>query len=64
MKGVAENTTGGFIESEYNEFLIRNISRPTSIKDIANIPVAVKHGFPLKIKGGTGSPVRAVAIFE
>ena len=21
-------------------------------------------GFPLKIKGGTGSPVRAVAIFE
>jgi kynurenine formamidase len=27
-----------------------------------NMPVY--HGLPLKIRGGTGSPVRAVAVFE
>ena len=50
LENLAQNTTGGFIESAYQEFLIRNISRPKTIEEIKSTVVSIKEGVPLKIK--------------
>ena len=31
VRGMADNTTGGFVQGEHYEFLIRNIARPTCL---------------------------------
>ncbi len=41
------NTTGGFLERKAQEYLIRNISRTTSVDDIKATVVGVKDGVPI-----------------
>ncbi|MDP2343991.1 MAG: efflux RND transporter permease subunit [Deltaproteobacteria bacterium] len=49
--GLAQaNTTGGFLEKQAQEYLVRNISRTTSIEDIASTPVANRSGVPIPLR--------------
>ncbi len=44
------NTTGGFIENQNQEFLVRNIGRTSKIDEIADTVVAYKHNIPIRVK--------------
>lgn len=44
------NSSGGFVDDVYREFLVRNITRPKSVEEVALTPVAVKEGVPIKLK--------------
>jgi CzcA family heavy metal efflux pump len=49
--GLAQaNTTGGFIEKQAQEYLVRNVSRTTSIEEIADTPVAFRAGVPIRLR--------------
>lgn len=49
--GLAQaNTTGGFLERQAQEYLVRNISRTTSIDEIASTPVAFREGVPIQLR--------------
>lgn len=43
LKGFSANTSGGFLELNAREYLIRNIGRTTRLEDLANMPVAYKN---------------------
>lgn len=43
LHGHSSNTSGGFIESNNKEYLIRNLGRTTSLEDLKNLSVAVKN---------------------
>jgi len=43
LNGHSSNTSGGFIESNNKEYLIRNLGRTTSLEDLKNLSVAVKN---------------------
>mgnify|MGYP001359694729 CR=1 FL=1 len=47
---ISENTTGGFINADNKEFLIRPIGRVTSLEDIQNSLVAMHFGRPVLVK--------------
>ena len=42
LKGFSANTSGGFLELNSREYLIRNIGRTTRIEDLQRLPVAFK----------------------
>ncbi|HVZ64165.1 MAG TPA: efflux RND transporter permease subunit [Opitutaceae bacterium] len=44
------NTSGGFLETANREALIRNLGRTTSLDDIANSLVAMRHGIPVRLR--------------
>ncbi len=44
------NTTGGFLERKSQEYLVRNVARTASLEDIANTPVALKDGVPVRLR--------------
>ncbi|PCI35049.1 MAG: CusA/CzcA family heavy metal efflux RND transporter [Elusimicrobia bacterium] len=44
------NTTGGFIESQNQEWLVRNIGRTSSLEDIGNTVVGYREGTPILLK--------------
>ena len=44
------NTSGGFLEGTNKEALIRNIGRTTSLDDIGNTVVTVRHGIPVRLR--------------
>lgn len=44
------NTTGGFLESAGQEYLIRNIGRTIQIEDIANSVIKYRNGVPVLLK--------------
>lgn len=49
--GLAQaNTTGGFVEKQAQEYLVRNIARTTSIDEIADTPVALRAGIPILLR--------------
>ncbi len=49
--GLAQaNTTGGFLERKSQEYLVRNVARTASLADIANTPVAIKEGVPVRLR--------------
>ena len=49
--GLAQaNTTGGFLERQAQEYLVRNISRTTSIDEIASTPVAFREGVSIQLR--------------
>lgn len=50
LSHVSANTTGGFIESEKQEFLIRNIGRVQSVEDIENSMVGFHLGQAVLVK--------------
>jgi HME family heavy-metal exporter len=46
------NTSGGFLEAQGREYLIRQIGRTSRIEDLQNLVVAVKNGQPILLKAG------------
>ena len=50
LKDFGANTSGGFLESQGREYLIRHIGRTTRIEDLQNLVVAVKNGQPILLK--------------
>lgn len=47
---VSQNTTGGFLENEGKEFLVRNIGVVETIEDIRNTLVGMHFGRPILVK--------------
>ncbi|MES3009754.1 MAG: efflux RND transporter permease subunit [Pseudomonadota bacterium] len=43
LKSFSANTSGGFLELNSREYLIRNIGRTTRLEDLAKLPVAFKN---------------------
>ncbi|MCB1135691.1 MAG: efflux RND transporter permease subunit, partial [Chlamydiia bacterium] len=50
LGSVSENTTGGFLNKDSEEYLIRNIGAVESIADIENSMVAYHLGRPVLVK--------------
>lgn len=44
LRDFGANTSGGFLESEGREYLIRQIGRTSRLRDPQNVVVAVKNG--------------------
>jgi HME family heavy-metal exporter len=47
LKDFGANTSGGFLEVQGREYLIRQIGRTSRIEDLQNLVVAVKNGQPI-----------------
>ncbi|MEW6734400.1 MAG: efflux RND transporter permease subunit [Acidobacteriota bacterium] len=43
------NTTGGFVDSQSQEYLIRNIARFNSLDELKNVVVVYRNGTPIKL---------------
>ncbi len=56
LKGFSGNTSGGFLELNSREYLIRNIGRTTRLEDLKRLPVAFRNGKPIQL-----SQIAAVA---
>jgi HME family heavy-metal exporter len=50
LKGYSANTSGGFLESNNREYLIRHIGRTSSLEDLKNIAVSSRNGQPILLK--------------
>ena len=50
LSKISENTTGGFIDIEDREFLIRPLGRVETVGDIENTPIGSHFGKPVLIK--------------
>jgi HME family heavy-metal exporter len=50
LKDFGANTSGGFLEAQGREFLIRQIGRNARIEDLQNLVVTVKNGQPILLK--------------
>ncbi len=49
LKGFSSNTSGGFLELNSREYLIRNIGRTTRLEDLQRLPVAFQNGKPIQL---------------
>ena len=50
LKGFAANTSGGFLEQQAKEYLIRNIGRTSRLADLQNLAVGTKDGQPILLR--------------
>jgi HME family heavy-metal exporter len=50
LKDFGANTSGGFLEAQGREFLIRQIGRNSRIEDLQNVVVTLKNGHPILLK--------------
>jgi HME family heavy-metal exporter len=50
VQGFARNTSGGFLEKQSRELLIRNIARTTRLEDLQNLVVANRDGAPVLLR--------------
>jgi HME family heavy-metal exporter len=50
LKDFGANTSGGFLEAQGREYLIRHIGRTSRIEDLQNLVVAVKNGQPVLLR--------------
>jgi HME family heavy-metal exporter len=50
LAGFANNTSGGFLEAQAQEYLIRNIGRTTRLEDMRNLVVAHRAGVPILLQ--------------
>lgn len=50
LSKISENTTGGFVNIDQKEYLIRPLGRVESVEDIENTPVGVHLGKPVLVK--------------
>jgi len=50
LKGFAANTSGGFIDLNNREYLIRNIGRTTRLEDARGLAVAFNQGVPVLLE--------------
>ncbi len=49
LRGFSMNTSGGFLELNAREYLIRNIGRTARLEDLQRVPVAVKNGVSIAL---------------
>ncbi|MFN3791518.1 efflux RND transporter permease subunit [Massilia sp.] len=50
LRGFAANTSGGFIDLNNREYLIRNLGRTTRLEDVRGLPVAYRNGTPVLLE--------------
>ncbi len=50
VEGFARDTSGGFLERQAQEYLIRNIARTTRLDDLRNLVVAQREGAPVLLR--------------
>ncbi len=50
LTAFSSNTSGGFLEKNAREYLIRNLGRTTRLEDLKNIAVAVNNDNPIQLK--------------
>ena len=50
LRDFGANTSGGFLESQGREYLIRQMGRTSRIEDLQNVVVMVKNGQPILLK--------------
>ncbi|WP_157313895.1 efflux RND transporter permease subunit [Chitinibacter sp. GC72] len=50
LNGFASNTSGGYLEQNAREYLIRNMGRTTRLADMQNLAVKVVNGQPVLLK--------------
>ncbi len=50
LKDFGANTSGGFLEAQGREYLIRQIGRTSRIEDLQNLVVAIRSGQPILLK--------------
>ena len=50
LKNFATNTSGGFLEQQAKEYLIRNIGRTSRLADLQNLAVGTKNGQPILLR--------------
>jgi heavy-metal exporter, HME family len=50
VQGFARNTSGGFLEKQSQEYLIRNIARTTRLDDLRNLVVAHREEAPVLLR--------------
>ncbi|MDP1606611.1 MAG: efflux RND transporter permease subunit, partial [Rhodocyclaceae bacterium] len=50
LKDFGANTSGGFLEAQGREWLIRQIGRSSRIEDLQNLVVSVRNGQPILLK--------------
>ena len=50
LRDFGANTSGGFLEAQGREYLIRQIGRTSRIEDLQNVVVSVKNGQPILLK--------------
>lgn len=50
LKGFSSNTSGGYLEQNAREYLIRNMGRTTKLADMQNLAVKVVNGQPILLK--------------
>ena len=50
LKGFASNTSGGFLELNGREYLIRNLGRTSSLDDLRNLALTAKSGQPILLQ--------------
>lgn len=54
LRGFASNTSGGFIDLNNREYLIRNLGRTTRLEDIRGLAVAYRNGMPVLLEQVAG----------
>jgi HME family heavy-metal exporter len=62
LRGFATNTSGGFIDLNNREYLIRNLGRTNRADDLQGLPVAFRHGLPVTL--GQVAQVRFAPAFK
>ena len=50
LKGYSSNTSGGFLEINGREYLIRNLGRTSKLDDLRNLALAAKAGQPILLR--------------
>jgi HME family heavy-metal exporter len=50
LKGYSSNTSGGFLELNGREYLIRNLGRSSSLDDLRNLALTARDGQPLLLR--------------
>ncbi|MGX9220468.1 efflux RND transporter permease subunit [Massilia varians] len=50
LRGFAANTSGGFIDLNNREYLIRNLGRTTRLEDVKGLSVAYRNGTPVLLE--------------
>ncbi|HCY63672.1 MAG TPA: CusA/CzcA family heavy metal efflux RND transporter [Oxalobacteraceae bacterium] len=62
VEGFAANTSGGFIDLNSREYLIRNLGRTNRLEDVRGLPVAYRNGTPVLLE--QVADVRYAAAFK
>ncbi len=50
LKGYSSNTSGGFLEINGREYLIRNLGRTSALEDLRNLAITAKDGQPILLR--------------